>query len=232
MCTGRPPFRAPSARAVLKRVCEETPRPIREVNPELPPWLGELLARLHAKAPADRFASAREVADLLARRLAELQHGAPRPPAAPPGGGAEGGPRARWEERTEIRPPAEQSAAAPPPRPRPRRRTAALILMALLGGLGLGEATGITNARGTVLRLFSGDGTRALEVDDPSAGSGAAPGPNFNLGKLWPVPSPGELARRSAPADALKRDAIPPELLKKAGDGDPDRAPPQLVAIL
>src|SRR5262249_37591851 len=75
MCTGRPPFRAPSSMAVLKRVCEETPRPIREINPELPPWLGELVARLHAKAPADRFASAREVADVLARRLAELQQG-------------------------------------------------------------------------------------------------------------------------------------------------------------
>src|SRR5262249_59708350 len=89
MCTGRPPFRTPSPMAVLKRVCEEMPRPIREINPELPAWLGELLARLHAKAPADRFASAREVADLLAPRPAELQHGAtltpsPTPPAPNP----------------------------------------------------------------------------------------------------------------------------------------------------
>src|SRR5262249_3818107 len=82
MCTGRPPFRAPSPMAVLKRVCEETPRPIGEINPELPPWLGDLVARLHAKAPADRFSSAREVADLLARHLAELQHGGT--PSAPP----------------------------------------------------------------------------------------------------------------------------------------------------
>ena len=63
--------------AVLKRVCEDMPRSIGEVNPELPPWLGDLLTRLHAKAPADRFASAREVADLLARHLAELQHVGP-----------------------------------------------------------------------------------------------------------------------------------------------------------
>src|SRR5262245_59138032 len=41
MCTGRPPFRAPTAVAVLKRVCEETPRPIREINPELPRWLAD-----------------------------------------------------------------------------------------------------------------------------------------------------------------------------------------------
>src|SRR5262245_36469742 len=33
MCTGRPPFRASTSMAVLKRVCEETPTPIREVNP-------------------------------------------------------------------------------------------------------------------------------------------------------------------------------------------------------
>jgi len=74
MCTGRPPFRAPTTMAVLKRVCEETPRPVREISPELPVWLGDLLARLHAKAPADRFASAREVADLLAQHLADLQN--------------------------------------------------------------------------------------------------------------------------------------------------------------
>src|SRR5215468_4788905 len=81
MCAGRAPFRAPTTLAVLKRVCEEVPRPIREINSELPPWLADLLARLHGKAPADRIGSAREVADLLARHLAELQHG--RAPAAP-----------------------------------------------------------------------------------------------------------------------------------------------------
>src|SRR5437763_14839546 len=76
MCTGHPPFRAPTPIAVLKRVCEEVPRPIREINPELPPRLGDLLTRLHAKAPADRFASARDVADRLARHPAEAHNGA------------------------------------------------------------------------------------------------------------------------------------------------------------
>src|SRR5262249_42963578 len=32
MCTGRSPFRAETTVAVLKRVCDDTPRPIREVN--------------------------------------------------------------------------------------------------------------------------------------------------------------------------------------------------------
>jgi formylglycine-generating enzyme required for sulfatase activity/serine/threonine protein kinase len=76
MCSGRPPFRASTALAVLKRVAEDTPRPIREIIPEVPEWLCAIVARLHAKKPADRFASAKEVADLLGRCLSELQqHG-------------------------------------------------------------------------------------------------------------------------------------------------------------
>src|SRR5262245_19144559 len=37
MCTGHPPFRAETALAVLRRVTDERPRPVREVNPEVPP---------------------------------------------------------------------------------------------------------------------------------------------------------------------------------------------------
>jgi len=92
MCAGRPPFLASSPRAVLKRVCEETPRPIREINPELPPGVGALVARLQAKNPADRFSTAQEVADLLTRYLAELQPDSlpSKFPARP------GRPRRRW----------------------------------------------------------------------------------------------------------------------------------------
>lgn len=69
LCAGRPPFRAHGALAVLKRVCEDTPRPLHEVNPQIPQWLDQLIAKLHAKNPADRFRSAAEVADLLCRGL-------------------------------------------------------------------------------------------------------------------------------------------------------------------
>jgi serine/threonine protein kinase len=73
MCTGRPPFRADGTHAVLKRVMEDTPRPIQEVNQEIPGWLCDLIARLHAKKPDARFQSAKEVADLLGQQLAYLQ---------------------------------------------------------------------------------------------------------------------------------------------------------------
>lgn len=80
MCTGRPPFRASSTVATLKRVCEDTPRPIRELNPDLPEWLADIIARLHAKRPADRFQSAAEVADALQSRLSEVQQSGYTPP--------------------------------------------------------------------------------------------------------------------------------------------------------
>jgi hypothetical protein len=82
LCAGRPPFRAHGSLAVLKRVCEDTPRPLREINADLPQWLCEIIAKLHAKKPAERFRSAGEVADLLVRGLSgPLQSISPPVPA-------------------------------------------------------------------------------------------------------------------------------------------------------
>src|SRR4029079_4044122 len=86
MCTGRPPFRAGSSMGVLRRVCEDTPTPIREVNPEVPDWLASAIEKLHAKDPAGRFQTAAEVAELLGRHLAHVQHPSVsrvRPPLTP-----------------------------------------------------------------------------------------------------------------------------------------------------
>jgi uncharacterized protein (TIGR03067 family) len=82
MCTGRAPFRASGTMAVMKRVIEETPRPIRELNPEIPEWLEAVIAKLHSKKPVDRFQTAKEVAELLEQHLAHLQHPSkvPQPP--------------------------------------------------------------------------------------------------------------------------------------------------------
>jgi WD40 repeat protein len=73
MCTGRPPFQAGGTMAVLKRICEDTPRPIQETDPTLPDWLSDIITCLQAKEPAKRFQSAAEVAELLGQYLASLQ---------------------------------------------------------------------------------------------------------------------------------------------------------------
>jgi hypothetical protein len=151
MCTGRAPFRASGTLAVLKRVCEETPTPIRETNPGVPDWLVEIIDKLHAKDPAQRHQSAAEVAELLGRHLAQVQHPslvappaaeepAPAPPAAAPAGVSR---RRRWA-------------------------VAAGVLAAVAAGLGTTEATGVTRLRATVTRLFTPEGTLVVETDDPA----------------------------------------------------------------
>lgn len=73
MSTGHAPFRASTTMGVLKRVCEDAPRPIREFQPELPEWLQQIISGLLAKDPADRFQSAEDVAALLRNCLAHVQ---------------------------------------------------------------------------------------------------------------------------------------------------------------
>src|SRR5262249_10004465 len=117
----------------------------RELNPDIPEPLCRLIGRLQAKKPADRPASAQEVADLLAGLLADVQ--GQRPATSSIG------------------------TAGPPARRRVvsfrRWQLAAAAVVLLAVGLGLGEATGVTDMRGTVIRLFSPEGTLVVEVDDP-----------------------------------------------------------------
>jgi serine/threonine protein kinase len=74
MVGGRPPFRANNTVAVLKRVCEDTPRPLGDVVPGTPDWLESIIFKLLEKDRKDRFQSAQEVAHLLTRCQRELEH--------------------------------------------------------------------------------------------------------------------------------------------------------------
>ncbi len=73
MATGREPFRAETSYGVLRKITDETPQPIREINPDIPDWLCAIISRLMEKRPDDRFQTAREVAQLLEECLAHAQ---------------------------------------------------------------------------------------------------------------------------------------------------------------
>jgi eukaryotic-like serine/threonine-protein kinase len=75
MCTGRPPYRSESPMAVLNRICHEPHRPVDDVNPDVPIELAELVDRLLAKNPSERFATAQEVETHLAGLLSQMQQG-------------------------------------------------------------------------------------------------------------------------------------------------------------
>jgi len=163
MCSGRPPFRASTSLAVLRRVAEDTPRPIREIIPEVPQWLCDIIARLQAKKAADRFQTAQEVADLLGRCLAELQQQGQVISV----GQAAGVTEKPLHPRKAQSPARPQKQAGSWPRRKHRWRWAAAVVLLLLGGLSFTDATGVTSLRATVIRIFTGDGTLIVEVSDP-----------------------------------------------------------------
>jgi Protein kinase domain len=130
-CTGLPPFRGPTALAVLRRVSERDPRPIRSLNPEVPAWLEAVILRLLAKDPAERFQTAAEVGSLLEGYLAHLRQ--PTTVCAP-----------------ELRsPPAGVGASAPRRGSRPAgwfRRPLLQAVVLLVAGLGVVALLKVLNA--------------------------------------------------------------------------------------
>jgi serine/threonine protein kinase len=73
LCTGEPPFRGPTVKAILTQVRDSEPRPIRDLNSDIPPWLEHFIQRLMAKDPADRFPSTDDVVQALGIHLASIQ---------------------------------------------------------------------------------------------------------------------------------------------------------------
>jgi Protein kinase domain len=65
MCTGQMPFRGATLTAVLLQIATHNPPAPNVVDPTVPAALSDLVMRLLSKNPADRPASAREVADAL-----------------------------------------------------------------------------------------------------------------------------------------------------------------------
>ncbi len=72
LCTGAAPFQGSNAFDTMMAVMRESPQPVSELNPGIPPGLAELVHKLLAKAPADRPSSARMVGNAL--QAIQLQH--------------------------------------------------------------------------------------------------------------------------------------------------------------
>ncbi|QDV20025.1 Serine/threonine-protein kinase PrkC [Gimesia panareensis] len=173
MCSGRPPFRAATSIAVLRRVVEDQPRPIQQIIPEIPVWLVEIISRLHAKHPEDRFHSAQEVSALLASCLSELNQQEehvelpadilaqiPRTELEP---GDQKSGEASADETVSL-----QTAVTDPARSiRQNWTVAVMVVLVLMVGLGITEATGVSHVSRTFIHFFSPEGTLIVEVDDP-----------------------------------------------------------------
>ncbi len=151
MATGHPPFRAGNPLAVLRRISDDDPRPIRAVNAEIPAWLAAIIMRLLSKHPSDRYESASAVAELLGQCLAHVQ-GSDRsaPPAllARPGLVAPRVARRRWVLSGLL-------------------ATAASLILGIVG-LAAAGPNEVLNLLATIIRIKTPEGTLVVEVDDPA----------------------------------------------------------------
>lgn len=73
MAVGQSPFHAKSSIVAMKRVCDETPQPIRELRDKFPSTLCWVCRTLMAKNPDDRIQSAKELVTFLEDYLHHLQ---------------------------------------------------------------------------------------------------------------------------------------------------------------
>ena len=73
MATGRPPFVGDSAYTVIRQIIDTPHASIIHQRSDLPGWFSEIVDRLLAKQPSDRFESADELAEHLEECLAHVQ---------------------------------------------------------------------------------------------------------------------------------------------------------------
>lgn len=74
MATGTLPFQADSTMQSLRRVVEDAATPARELNPNLPEWLDELIRELLQKDPNDRPQTAADIKRIFKREYRRLKH--------------------------------------------------------------------------------------------------------------------------------------------------------------
>jgi serine/threonine protein kinase len=74
LCVGHPPFRAESPYAAMQRIVHDSERPMSELRPEIPNWLGSLIHQLLAKRPEDRIDSSSSLVGILESELSHLQN--------------------------------------------------------------------------------------------------------------------------------------------------------------
>ena len=133
LLSGRPPFESPSLAGLVLKHTEDEPDPLGEVAPGTPPPLCQLIHRLLRKSPAERYASAEELLDALARVEQQLGARGHIPSRMCPPGEAAGshlhfahGGHVPNEDVTPApeappAPPSELPSIAPPAPPTPHR---------------------------------------------------------------------------------------------------------------
>jgi hypothetical protein len=219
LCTGQLPFQGKDVVSTLMAVVGNEPAAPRQVNPDLPPALSDLVMRLLEKDPTKRLGSAQEVVTAIQAVEKDLR-----------------GSEATAESRTQLL--EGRAATGSVPRPasavavngsKRRRglRMAAAALFILVGGGAL--------LTPVILRIGHPDGkTEEVPVEpvaQPEPKPDGKPKTAVDKANLGEKPNSALAVAGDSVFDRLRREDIPPAKLKDAGQGDPKKAPPEIVAI-
>jgi WD40 repeat protein len=249
IATGEPPFRGTDMVSTLLAVVTEEPRLPHDVVPGLPPALSELILRLLAKAPEDRPASAQVVAEALER----VPAGAARQTAPEPGKVRLGSPdqqgarRRRWAVvvaiavllgiggwflapmlfKVKVNTP-EGEAFVVLQIDQPGAEVVVDGQKMTVNIPGDNKPVEIQVEAGQHKLRITKDGFVAVSRDIELKTGKSEP---IRV-RLEPLPKTAQKeVPATVPADALRREAIPEAVLATLGGGDPNRAPPELVAV-
>ncbi|HEV3263036.1 MAG TPA: serine/threonine-protein kinase, partial [Gemmataceae bacterium] len=162
MATGEQPFKGTDTISILAALALDNPPTPRELDPNIPAALSDLVMQLLAKDPAGRPASARAVAAM----LEALEHGQTGVARHYPVRGLRGK-EEDWTPRADSvsgrEEPRGGRAAQTMPRAPRRRRPWLTVVAMLLGVLGMGGYV----FGPVVYRIVLNQGELAVEIDDP-----------------------------------------------------------------
>jgi serine/threonine-protein kinase len=219
------PFEAPTLQNLFFRIITETPKPVSELVPGLPPALDRIVAKAMAKEPSDRYATALEMANDLSNVRSKLS--GPSYPAsvslsASVSGAIE---QARKKSRNRSRNFAFAGAGA------------VFAVAVLIGWSQLAKSRAPTSAANGSPSVATNSAEPPAEnasapIAAPNGNSTAQPTGNATMTPVPPPPAPTQATSRSAQtSDPLRGSPRKPsELSRAARAPDPPRSAPPKVA--
>lgn len=210
LLTGKPPFTAPTPVAILMKHAQDVPADVRDLRPDTPPNLADIVTALLAKDPALRPQSGRELAELLRSRRAPDVTEVLRPAAAAIPPTAVVPRQEQWDE------PAYVPAQEPRYEPEPRRSRAWIWLLLLAAALA---------AAGIWYLQMQDDDTPDSRTDTPTT-SQSSPSATRSTESSTPAPStPLPSTTPSTPAPSVTATEQPTPTATPSSTSTPSTTP-------
>jgi hypothetical protein len=223
-CTGQLPFNAESLFDLLRMHLETTPRPPRQLRPDLPPEMEAVILKALAKDPAHRFSSAVEMAEALFASAQGLPQSAWATLGTTSAIASVGGPTTGLGMSQKIPKTATGVSSDQPPQPRKGKGGMIAAIVGAVAVLGAGGAAAVVLMGKKTDPTGVGTGTvttTAAGLVTTAAGSGPAstPGSEASSENPWNWEN-GEKPPTGDPTTAAEAPEEPPTAPEPPASGE------------